>query len=137
MHHFIHEEIPIPGQYRDKFLNFTHFADGLNLLHVTDIMITDYSSIIYEFSMLDRPMLFFSYDREVYEATRGFHRNYIESAPGKVCDTFDDLMTALETHDYEIERVEKFRKENFDNIDRGSSDRFIDWILLKHLKPLN
>ncbi|WP_333812044.1 CDP-glycerol glycerophosphotransferase family protein [Timonella senegalensis] len=137
MHHFIHEEIPIPEQYRDKFLNFTHFADGLNLLHVTDIMITDYSSIIYEFSMLDRPMLFFSYDREVYEATRGFHRNYIESAPGKVCDTFDDLMTALETHDYEIERVEKFRKENFDNIDRGSSDRFIDWILLKHLKPLN
>lgn len=137
MHHFIDQEIPIPAQYADRMKNFTHFKDGLNLLHVVDIMITDYSSIIYEYSMLERPMLFFSYDREVYEATRGFHRDYKESAPGKVCDTFDELLTALKTEDFEMERVKQFQEENFDAIDRGSSDRFIDWILLKHLKPLS
>jgi CDP-ribitol ribitolphosphotransferase len=135
MHHFIKEQIPIPEQYRDKFLDFTHFPDGLSLLHVIDIMITDYSSIIYEYSMLERPILFYSYDREVYEATRGFHRDYKETAPGKVCDTFDELITALKTEDYELDRVAAFRKENFDNIDRNSSDRFVDWILLKHLTP--
>lgn len=135
MHHFIKEEIPIPAKYADKFLNFTHYKNGLSLLHVIDIMITDYSSIIYEYSMLDRPMLFFSYDREVYEATRGFHRDYKESAPGKVCDTFEELITSLKTQDFEIERVTNFQRENFDNIDRNSSDRFLDWILLKHITP--
>jgi CDP-ribitol ribitolphosphotransferase len=94
------------------------------------VLITDYSSIIYEFSLLKRPMLFFAYDEQSYSAVRGFHRPYAETAPGKVCHTFDELLTALREEDFETWRGDRFREENFDNIDTHSSDRVIDWLIL-------
>ena len=80
MHHFITDPMQIPAQYADRFFDFTHYANGLELLHVTDLLITDYSSIIYEYSLLDRPMLFFAPDKANYAATRGFHRDFDETA---------------------------------------------------------
>lgn len=132
MHHFVGEPVPIPEEYRDTLRDFSHFPDGNDLLHVVDLLITDYSSIIYEYSLLERPMLFFAYDKDVYSTTRGFHRDYIETAPGKVVETFDELMTALETGDHEEWRREKFVRENFDHVDTHSADRVIDWLILGH-----
>ncbi|MFS0867879.1 CDP-glycerol glycerophosphotransferase family protein [Microbacterium sp. 179-B 1A2 NHS] len=130
MHHFVKQPIDIPEQYRDRFFDYTKFRDGLNLLHVTDLLITDYSSIIYEFSLLDRPMLFFAPDKVNYGATRGFHRDYDETAPGRVCTTFPEVIDAIRTGEFEQEKVATFRAENFDRIDTGAADRVIDWLIL-------
>lgn len=131
MHHFVKDAINIPQQYRDRFFDFTKYPDGLGLLHVTDLLITDYSSIIYEYSLLDRPMLFFTPDRVNYAATRGFHRDYHETAPGRVCDSFDGVIDAIANGEFEQEKVARFRAENFDRIDTGAADRVIDWLILK------
>ena len=64
---------------------------------------------------MKRPVLFYTPDRELYELSRGVHRSVRESAPGKVCDTFDELMEALENKDYEIEKIYQFVKDNFNN----------------------
>ncbi|PWH06478.1 hypothetical protein DEO23_05775 [Brachybacterium endophyticum] len=130
MHHFVSTPIPIPPEYADRLRDFSHFPDGNDLLHVVDLLITDYSSIIYEYSLLERPMLFFAYDKDVYATTRGFHRDYVETAPGKVCGTFDELISAMKDEDYEQWRREKFVRENFDHVDTHSADRVIDWLLL-------
>ncbi|MGO1590527.1 MAG: CDP-glycerol glycerophosphotransferase family protein [Ancrocorticia sp.] len=130
MHHFITEPVPIRSDQKDRFIDLTHYHDGLGLLHSADVLISDYSSIIYEYSLLNRPMLFFAYDRDLYAATRGFHRDYDETAPGKVCLSFDELLESLKNEDYELEKAEAFRQENFDRIDTHSSDRFIDWLIL-------
>jgi CDP-ribitol ribitolphosphotransferase len=130
MHHFVKKPIEIPAEYRDRFFDFTTYPDGLNLLHVTDLLITDYSSIIYEYALLDRPMLFFAPDKVNYAATRGFHRDYDETAPGRVATTFDEVVDAIRTGQFEQEKVAKFRAENFDRIDTGAADRVIDWLIL-------
>ncbi len=130
MHHFVRTPVPIPPQFGDRLLDFASFPDTNDLLHVTDLLVTDYSSIIYEYSLLDRPMVFFAYDKDVYAATRGFHRDYDLTAPGKVCETFDDLIAAIRDEDFEQWKIEYFRKENFDRIDTHSSDRVIDWLIL-------
>lgn len=130
MHHFVKDAVRIPERHRDRFFDVTRFADGLGLLHVTDLLMTDYSSIIYEFALLDRPMLFFAPDRANYAATRGFHRDYEETAPGRVCETFDDLVRALRDGDFATDKLARFRAENFDRIDTGAGDRVIDWLIL-------
>lgn len=130
MHHFIRERLTIPQEYADRFIDLSHYPDGLGLLHSTYLLITDYSSIIYEFSLLDRPMLFFAYDRDQYAATRGFQKDYEESAPGKVCLNSAELIDSLRNQDYEQEKVAQFREQNFYRIDTNSSDRFIDWFFL-------
>lgn len=130
MHHFVSSQVPIPAEYAGRMRDFSDYPDGNDLLHVVDLMITDYSSIIYEYSLLKRPMLFFAYDKDVYSTTRGFHRDYVDTAPGKVCTSFDQLLAALRDEDFEEWRRDKFVAENFDHVDTHSADRVIDWLIL-------
>jgi len=80
---------------------------------------------------MKRPILFYTYDRCLYELSRGVYQNIKDSAPGKVCDTFDELMKSLENEDFELDKTKRFVKENFDTMDNKSSERIINNILLK------
>jgi CDP-ribitol ribitolphosphotransferase / teichoic acid ribitol-phosphate polymerase len=130
MHHFVTVPVPIPPEYADRLLDFQSFLETNDLLHVADVLITDYSSVIYEFSLLGKPVLFYAYDKDAYSAVRGFHRDYDATAPGKVCPTFGELVKALQNEDYDMSRLEAFRRENFDYLDTCSADRVIDWLIL-------
>jgi CDP-ribitol ribitolphosphotransferase / teichoic acid ribitol-phosphate polymerase len=130
MHHFVPTQVPIAEAHADRFFDFSRFGNTNDLLQVSDILVTDYSSIIYEFSLLDRPMLFFAYDKESYSATRGFHRDYDLTAPGKVCASTEELVKALQDKDFEMEKIEAYRRENFDVVDANAGDRVIDWLIL-------
>lgn len=131
MHPFIKEAIYIPEGYKDRILDFSSYKNINDLYYITDVLITDYSSNYYEYALLKKPVLFYTYDREFYELTRGVHRDVKSHAPGKVCDTFDELMKALENEDYEKEKIDKFVKDNFGEYDGHAADKAIDIILLK------
>jgi CDP-ribitol ribitolphosphotransferase len=130
MHHFVTEPLPIPPEYADRLRDFASFPETNDLLQVVDVLITDYSSVIYEFCLLGKPMLFYAYDKDTYSVVRGFHRDYETIAPGKICTTFDELAKALQNEDYDMSKLEAFRRENFDYVDTGSADRVIDWLVL-------
>lgn len=130
MHPFIKEKPHIPEQYRDRIIDLSE--ENMNdLLHVSDILISDYSSVIYEFSLLNKPMLFYSYDKEEYELIRGFHWDYETYAPGKICTTFDQLLQALQQGDFCTEKIPPFTQYAFDHQDPHNADRIIDNILTK------
>ena len=78
-------------------------------------------------------MLFYAFDEIQYSFSRGFHRPYEESAPGRVCHTFDEILTAIEQKDFDYPKVEEYVEKHFDYIDSHSSDRVIDWIILGQL----
>ena len=130
MHPFIQYRPEIPEEYSNRIKDFTGIGDVNDLLPVIDIMITDYSSIIYEFSLFRRPILFFAYDKEQYSVIRGFQSDYDDFAPGKVCTTFDELEQAIVNEDFEVEKVDRFVEANFDHLDTGSTDRVIDQLVI-------
>lgn len=132
MHPFVvREPIEIPEEYQDRIIDFASYPNINDLYYVTDILITDYSSNYFEYSLMRKPILFYTPDRELYELSRGVHRSVKECAPGKVCDTFDELMDALKNKDYEIEKVYRFVEENFSDFDGHASDKAINRILLQ------
>lgn len=131
MHPFVSRRPEIPPEYAGRIIDLSDSENINNLYYVTDIMITDYSSAYYEFALLGRPILFFTYDRAVYEIVRGVHKKIKDTAPGKVCDTFDELMTALKTGDVELEKTLAFREANFGDYDGHAADRIIDRIITK------
>lgn len=133
MHPWVSEAVPIKKEYKDRFVDVNKYPNINDLFYVTDLLITDYSSNIFEFSLMRKPMLFFAFDEIQYSFSRGFHRDYEESAPGKVCHTFEEVMTALETQDFDYEKVEEYVDVHFDYIDSGASDRVIDWIVLGNI----
>ena len=133
MHPWVPGEVEIGDKYRDRFFSVNAYPNINELFYITDLLITDYSSCMYEFILMKKPMLFFAFDAERYAVSRGFHRDYASNVPGKVCATFDELLNAMREQDYEFEKVEQMLPAYFDHVDTGSSDRVIDWLVLGEL----
>lgn len=129
MHPWVSAKVPIEKKYQDKFIDVSKYPNINDLLYITDLLVTDYSSNIFEYSLMRKPMLFFAYDKIQYSLSRGFHRDYEESAPGKVCYTFEEFLEAFRKKDFEYEKVEQYIAHHFDHIDSSASDRVIDWIV--------
>src|SRR5699024_764103 len=74
--------VEVKNTYPDFIYNVSNEYNINHLLLITDILITDYSSIPFEFSLLNKPMVFFAYDIDEYADTRGFWDNYESLVPG-------------------------------------------------------
>ena len=133
MHPWVAESVPIPEEYSDVMLDVGRYPNINDLFYITDLLITDYSSNIFEYSLMRKPILFFAYDEIQYSFSRGFHRPYRESAPGKVVSTFDELLEAIKNEDFEFEKVETYVDLHFDYIDTHASDRVIDWLIFGNM----
>lgn len=133
MHPWVSEAVPIQEEHMDRFFDLNTYPNINDLFYITDLLITDYSSSIYEFSLMEKPMMFFAYDKVQYSASRGFHRDYDSTVPGKVCESFEEVMDALWTEDFEYEKVAKYITDHFDFVDDHAADRIIDWLILGNL----
>ena len=88
---------------------------------------------MYEFLLMNKPMLFFPFDKNQYSVSRGFHRDYDSNVPGKICYTFAEILDSLEKEDFQFEKVGSMLSKYFDKVDTHNSDRVIDWLVLGNL----
>ncbi|WP_349898618.1 CDP-glycerol glycerophosphotransferase family protein [Parafrigoribacterium soli] len=81
-------------------LDVTSYPDVSELFLVADALITDYSSVMFDFSVTGKPIFFFTPDLERYrEVLRGFYFDFIAVAPGPVVRTADELVTLVRRAD--------------------------------------
>ncbi len=129
LHPFCKEKYIIDEKYKGRIIDLSN-ADELNdLLFVTDLLITDYSSVVFEASLLDIPMLFYAFDLDEYIENRDFYYDFKEFIPGKTVKTQNELVTAVKNSDFESEKIENFKHTFFDDIDGKSSQRVADKII--------
>ena len=133
MHPWVPGDVPIAEEYQDRFFSLNDYPNINDLFYVTDLLITDYSSSMYEFLLMKKPMLFFPFDKNQYATSRGFHRDYDSNVPGKICESFEVLLQAMQEEDYEFEKVDQMLDRYFDNVDTHNCDRVIDWLVLDRL----
>lgn len=122
--------------YEGFVYHFDQSRDIAELFLVSDILVTDYSSVMFDFSIMRRPMFFFAYDFYKYKnELRGFYFSYSKEMPGPISTTTEELIADIHNYDsqeYE-ERYQKF-VEKYNTIDDGkASSRVLD--LLKKLMP--
>ena len=131
MHPFVQEKVQIPKEYEDYMVDAASYREVNDILFIVDALITDYSSIIYEFSLLEgRPMYFYAFDQKMYEATRDFYEKYEDTVPGTIVKRFDDLLEALKKEEYSKEDLKAFVKKNFTYTDGKATDRVIDELII-------
>lgn len=130
LHPFVRKRVEIPERFKDRILDATDYREVNDILFIIDVLITDYSSIIYETSLLGKPMLFFAFDRRYYEATRDFYEPYEELVPGRIVGDFDELLEAMEKEDYDFHKMDAFVRKNFKYTDGRSTDRVIDQLIM-------
>ena len=94
MHPFVKNKINIKKEYHEYIFDYSDL-DINDIIYVSDILITDYSSCVYEFSMFDRPIIFYRYDKYLYEYERPLHElKGLYSNTYEVLD-FDNLLMCL------------------------------------------
>lgn len=94
-HYYIADSLDVTG-VEDFAINVSKYNDISELYLISDILITDYSSVFFDYANLKRPMLFFTYDLEKYrDVLRGFYINMEEELPGPILKTNDEVMEAF------------------------------------------
>lgn len=130
VHPFIDEKVPIKSEYKDLFIDVKDYKDINELFYITDILITDYSSAIYEFSLFEKPIIFFDYDKDEYQVIRGVHNN-LDDSPGDVCTNFDEVLKLLKNKNFNIDKVKEYKKKNILIQDELACDKLIKMIFNK------
>ena len=94
-HH--HNGDDVPAGMRDGFaLNVTAYPDITELYLVSDVLVTDYSSAMFDYAVTGRPILFFTYDLAEYrDSLRGFYFDFETEAPGPLLADSAEVIEAI------------------------------------------
>jgi len=133
LHPFIRDRRPISPSLASFAIDVSDHPDINALMLVSDILVTDYSSAIYEFALLGRPIIFLAPDDAAYERERGFYFDFRTEAPGPIFETTAELAAHIRAGRFDLARVDAFRRASFDVADGRSSARVVDELLLPAL----
>jgi CDP-ribitol ribitolphosphotransferase len=129
MHPFERGKIKIDEKLSSKVFDMSN-EEINDLLIMTDILITDYSSLIFEYAILQRPMIFFAYDLDEYRSkVRGFYYDYVKFVPGPIAYTTEEIVELINRNEWDFEEFAIRFNEYFDG---KATERFIDEVLFKH-----
>ena len=130
----------IVNKYKNDNLNGFLYSideneDINNLYVISDILVTDYSSVFFDYSILKRPIYFYMYDLEEYkEDLRGFYLNIYKDLPGDIIEDENDLVNKLKNHKlYLEENINKLNEFNsiYNSFQDGNCSEKVTEILFK------
>lgn len=129
-HPNVKERPPIPVLCRDFAVDMTDDMSIEELLCVADVCISDYSSLVFEYSLFEKPLIFFAYDLEEYFDWRGFYYKYDELAPGPIVKTNLEMIEYIQNLDtaFDKKAIQDFRYKFMRSCDGHSTQRIIDHI---------
>jgi CDP-glycerol glycerophosphotransferase len=123
------------SKYQGKVVNVSGNIDMAELLAISDLLITDYSSCMFDFAITGKPMIFYIPDEEEYaNEMRGFYFPMAEEIPGRLVTTKNELLEEVMTwkSTNQICKSEKYElfKEKFTSLeDRKASEKIINTII--------
>ncbi|MGR3208443.1 CDP-glycerol glycerophosphotransferase family protein [Bacillus glycinifermentans] len=129
MHYLVAENFDLEP-YQGFAYDFSSYEDIRELYMVSDLLITDYSSVFFDFANLKRPMIFFVPDIETYrDKLRGFYFDFEKEAPGPLVKTTDEVIKKIretESPDYRLPDIFEPFYEKFCYLETGkSSERVV------------
>ena len=137
-HPHVKNRPPVPENCRDFAFDVTNSLTIEELICTADICISDYSSLVYEYSLFEKPMIFLAYDLDEYFDWRGFYYDYYELAPGPVVITTEEITDFVKNigEAFDKNRVVNFKQKFMSACDGHSTERIMNLVfgeaLAKH-----
>ncbi len=92
--------VTIPPEHAGHIKDVSAYSEIQELFVASDVLVTDYSSVFFDFACLRRPMIFYAYDLAAYrDELRGFYLDYENELPGPIVTTEKELFAALQNLD--------------------------------------
>lgn len=125
-----YETAKVLGIKEDEFVcNVSNYEPLSELLQISNILISDYSSVMFDYSILERPIYSFAYDYETYIEKRGVYIDINKELPNGICKTEDELLEKILKCNYEEEKTKtKQFKEKYVQ-EYGKATQYIDKII--------
>lgn len=121
------EEVNVYDKNKDGIINGNKESIR-KLFTITDYLICDYSAVIFDFSILEKPIIFFVPDLEEYKNDRGMYEEYEKIMPGPICKTEDDVLKSIKENCFNLEELKAFKNKYFDFKDGKSTERVVEFI---------
>lgn len=137
IHPFVNNKLTIPYEYADFFYDFSEFREINDLLLITDVLITDYSSVCFEYALLNKPMLFYGFDVEEYIRTRDFYYNYFDFIPGPLVKTTEEIVDKIKNENFDYDKIESFVKYFFNGTLGKASKNVVDEVIIPSLDDID
>ncbi len=98
------------------------------LFSITDYFISDYSAIIFDFSLMTKPMLFYAPDLDLYREENGIYLDYENEMPGPICYTEREVAVYIKRNIFDLDKVKKFEQKYHSYSDGKSLERVVNLI---------
>lgn len=130
-HPFVKQPPVVPEDCTDFAMDVTKSLEIDQLLCASDVCVSDYSSLIFEYSLFERPMIFFAYDLDDYFDWRGFYYNYDELTPGPVVKETEEIIDYIRHLDtrFDQAQVHAFKEKFMSSCDGHATDRIMALVL--------
>ncbi|MDT2679008.1 CDP-glycerol glycerophosphotransferase family protein [Enterococcus gallinarum] len=133
VHPFIYDAAKEIDEFRGFLVPDSY--DPNELMVAIDLLVTDYSSIFFDFMLTDKPILFYCWDKDLYENDRGLYISE-DKLPGPVATTIFEIINYIKS----IDRVQKEYRQNYEALkneflkyeDGNVTHRIISYIFDKH-----
>ncbi len=130
-HHPFPKKRPVIGdEYKDFAIDLTDDMPIEDLLSASDICISDYSSLVFEYSLFERPMIFLAHDLDEYFDWRGFYYDYKDFVPGPIYKTTEEIVSYIKDIDnrFDKKKVTDFRDKFMSACDGKATDRIMNMV---------
>ncbi|UZX47264.1 bifunctional glycosyltransferase family 2 protein/CDP-glycerol:glycerophosphate glycerophosphotransferase [Staphylococcus capitis] len=137
MHYLISNALDLTG-YENFAVDVSNYNDVSELFLVSDCLITDYSSVMFDYGILKRPQFFFAYDIDKYDkGLRGFYMDYMKDLPGPIYTEPYGLAKKLKdldkVQDEYQDQIDAFY-DRFCSVDDGKASQYIGELIHKDIE---
>lgn len=119
------------AKYCKHAVDVSEYEDVNDLLIAADVLVTDYSSIIFDYALLNKPIVYFTYDEESYAYNRGLYESFDNYVYGAVAKNRDELIRAIKNEYLDIDKRKEFINKFMSSCDGDATERTINLILEK------
>lgn len=110
IHPAVSNKFNLNKSFSEFVIDVSNYSYLNDLLTISDILITDYSSIPFEYALLNKPMIFYTYDLEIYRKHRGLVNDFKEKLPGPIVKDSKSLIKCIQHNDFSHYDVLGFAK---------------------------
>lgn len=131
LHPFTAKKYKLTEEQEKQFGDFVFDASNSisveTALCAADYLVADYSSLVFEYALLDKPMIFFAYDLEKYKRDRSFYFEYESFVPGRIVMTNEEIAASILSDSCQQEKIADFRKKYMSACDGKCIERIAEY----------
>lgn len=131
-HYLISHSFAQDKNLKDFVFTIDSTTDIAELYVISDCLITDYSSVFFDYAILKRPIYFYMYDIDTYaKDLRGLYLTIPDDLPGECYEDESALITAIKQEEYNVEQKALFTKKFLNKEDGHASERVLEYLAKK------